>query len=274
MKTILVPTDFSGVANNALEYAMALASGSGAEIVILNVYHMPVPAGEMPLALVSPQEIVGHSTERIEELESAMRIMSQGKFHVRSLLRQGFAAEEIVSVAKEINADLVVMGRKGATSSVAVLVGSVATAVLRKSKTPVLTIPSKARFKPVKNIALAFDYNNEPGDQVTELLKSLAKLFKAQIQVVNIVGPEEIPGMQAAIAGVRLEDGLATIPHQLHFKEGEDVVHELRKFIRVNQSDWLVMIPHTYNFLNNLFHKSITRQAAFHIEIPLLTIHD
>lgn len=274
MKTILVPADFSDSANFAMEYAIELAALSGAEIVILNVYHMPLPAGEMPLALVSPQEILGHSTKRIKELESAIRTMSQSRFQVRSLLRQGFAAEEIIVAAEEIKADLIVMGIQGTTSSAAVLMGSVATSVIRKAKTPVLTIPLNTQFKPVRNIAFAFDYNNEPGDKATEQLKTYAKFFNAEIQVVNIVGPEEVPSMESVIAGVKMEDSLATTPHNLHFPAGADVVHELKKFVRANQSDWLVMIPHTYNFLDRLFHKSVTKQAAFQIETPLLTIHD
>lgn len=274
MKTILVPTDFSDSANNAMEYALELASLSGAQIVMLNVYHMPLPAGEMPLALVSPQEILGHSTERIKELESAIRITAQGKFQVQSLVRQGFAAEEIVIAAEEIKADLIVMGIKGSTSSAAVLMGSVATAVIHKGKTPVLTIPVQVRFSTVRNIAFAFDCNNEPGDRPIAQLKAYAKLFNAGIQVVNIVEPEEVPDMKSAIAGVKLEDQLAATRHNLYFPAGTDVVQELKKFVRANHSDWLVMIPHTYNFLDGLFHKSVTKQAAFRMEVPVLTIHD
>jgi nucleotide-binding universal stress UspA family protein len=273
MKTILVPTDFSACAGNAMEYALELASLSGAQIVILNVYHMPLPAGEMPLALVSPQEIIGHSNEQIRELENAIRSTSQGRFPVRSLTRQGFASEEIVNVADEIKADLIVMGIKGTTSSAAVLMGSVATTVSRKGKTPVLIIPDKVRFQPVRNIAFAFDYKAEPGDNAAAQIKAYAKFFNAGIQVVNIAEPEEVPDTNMAIAGVRMEDKLATTRHHLYFTEGTDVAEELIKFVRTHHSDWLVMIPHTYNFPGALFHKSITKQTAFHLEIPLLTIH-
>ncbi len=257
-----------------MEYAIELAAMSKAKIVILNVYHMPLPAGEMPLALVSPQEIIGHSTERIKELESAINIMAYGRFKVESLLRQGFAAEEIVVAAEEVNADIIVMGIQGTTSSAAILMGSVATTVISKVKTPVLTIPGKVRYSPVKNIAFALDYKNEPGDNAIEQLKAVADFFNAGLQVINIVGPDEVPDLEMASVGVRMEDKLEATKHNLFFPVGTDVVQELKKVVQAEHSDWLVLIPHEHNFFGRLFHKSVTKHSAFQIEIPLLTIHD
>lgn len=274
MKTILVPTDFSDHASNALDYAIQLAIKSGANLVLMNVYHLPLPAGELPLALVSPQEIVSHSNARITELENSVRKTSAGKFHVKSIVKQGFAAEEIVSAASGINADVIVMGIKGSTSALSVAMGSITTDVIRRSHTPVLSVPASAAYSPVKNLAFAFDYSNEPDERVSEQLKAFAKFFDAQIQVVNIIGPEEIPGMQSAIAGVRMEEKLESAKHKLYFPVGTDVIHELDKFIRAHHSDLLVMVPHEYNFLSGLFHTSTTKQAAFRINTPLLTIHE
>lgn len=274
MKTILVPTDFSAAADNAVEYAIKLAAQSGANIVLMNVYHLPMPAGEMPLALVSPQEIISHSDARIRELETIVEVKSTGKFKVQTLVKQGFAAEEIVEAASAVNADLIVMGIKGTNSALGAAIGSVTTAVIKHSKTPVLSIPDSVVYKPVKYIAFAFDYNNEPGDRVTDQLKYYAEFFDATIQVINVVGSEEVPSLQMASAGVKMDDKLASTNHNLHYAEGTDVVQELKKFIQTSHSDWLVMIPHEYSFLKGLFHRSSTKQAAFNIDTPLLTIHD
>jgi nucleotide-binding universal stress UspA family protein len=274
MKTILVPTDYSDCANNALEYAIALAKTTGASITILNVYHLPAPAGEVPLMLISPAEILNVNKDRLKGLENAVCLACEGKLKVKSVLRQGFAAEEIGIVATEEKADLIVMGIKGSSSAVSTMMGSVATEVTKKVTQPVLVVPAEYSFRPVKKMVFAFDYISEPGEQATLQLKKYAELFSAELQIVNIVGKEEVPTLANAIAGVRMDDSLVGTPHQLFFQEGTDVIDELSNFIKTHDTDWLIMIPHNHVFLYRLFHKSTTKHAAFRINIPLLTIHE
>lgn len=274
MKSILVPTDYSPCANNAMEYALELAKATGASITLLHVYHVPVPAGEVPLMLISPAEIIDSSAGRLKELKDAIRLSTEGKINVTSVHRPGFAADEISIAAGEINADLIVMGIKGSTSSAAVFMGSVTTSVIRNAKVPVLSVPENARFSLIKNIAFAFDYAAAPGKRTTEELRKYADLFSATIQVVNIVDPAEKLTLRAATAGVMMEEALEATPHQLFFTEGTNVAEALHRFTLKHYTDWLVMTPHNYSFFSGLFHKSATRRAAFHTEIPLLTIHD
>ena len=268
MKNILVPTDFSDAANNALEYAIQLAGATGAAIELLNVYHLPLPAGEMPLLLVAPHDILWHSNKRLRELEESIRIAAEGKIKVSSTAREGMAADEIIAVAKEKKSDLIVMGNVGSTSALTVLMGSVTTAIARKSTVPVLSVPLVARYRPVKNLVFAFDYKKEPKDATIAYLKSVSQTLGAEFKIVNVVKPHSEP--ENMVIGSRLLDAA----NGLSFSVSEDIATELDHYTKTHAVDWMAVARHDYDFPENLFHRSTTKQVIFRAEIPILIIHD
>lgn len=268
MKTILVPTDFSEGANNALEYAIQLAMENDFGIILLNVYKLPLPSGEVPMMLVSPHDMLSHSRKRLNELEQSVRTATEGKILVLSKSREGFAAEEIVSVAKDLKTDLIVMGIVGSTSALDILMGSITTAVIKNSSVPVLAVPVTAHYQPVKNIVFAFDYKSEPSETTVRYLKFLSDKFKAELKIINVVDPQS--ESENVVEGA----GLTDVARGVAFKVSQDVVAELDRYLREHKVDWLVMAKHDYHFPENLFHKSVTKRVVFHSAVPILTIHD
>ena len=113
MKTILVPTDYSDVASNALHYAVELAKSSNSKIILLHAYQIPVPTGEVPIMIITPQELEDENTKRINNLKKKITDKTKGKIVIESLVRAGFTVEEITNVIKEKDVDLVVMGITG-----------------------------------------------------------------------------------------------------------------------------------------------------------------
>src|ERR1035438_8203878 len=101
MKTILVPTDYSDTANNALQYAVELAKFSKAKIILLHVYPIPVPVGEAHITVAPFQELKKNNEEKIKKLEKKIIRQVAGKIKVQSITRSGFAVEEIMNVIKE-----------------------------------------------------------------------------------------------------------------------------------------------------------------------------
>lgn len=136
VRTILHPTDFSEPSQAAFALACALARDYGARLVALHVVSIPVfvyGEGYLPTA---PEELLAPAREQLNQLLSP-----QGNVRAEQRLEQGEdAALEIVRVAREINADLIVMGTHGRTGLRRLLMGSVAEQVVRKGPCPVLTM--------------------------------------------------------------------------------------------------------------------------------------
>ena len=141
LKRILLATDFSEHARVALRYAAALAQAFDSEVVLLHVLEtvdllaqLP-PTGEayIPPDFSELQE--QHAREQIEKL-----IAESGIQRVRYVFRRGSAFVEIVTSAREENAELIVIGTHGRGMLAHMLLGSVAERVVRKAPCPVLTV--------------------------------------------------------------------------------------------------------------------------------------
>ncbi len=142
-KTILVPTDFSPQAEQALDYAIEIASKLDATVHVLNVIGIPaLGVPELGVALTSNviDQIVHDNQAALDKLLAARA----GKAKLgEALLRTGDARDEILHVAEEIKADLIVMSTHGRRGVARALLGSVAEMVVRTSPVPVLTVRAK-----------------------------------------------------------------------------------------------------------------------------------
>ncbi len=162
---VLVPTDFSDPANHALRYAIDEAALHHARVTLLHVlpphtgtevYYVtgapvpgpqagfdPVAGGRLGAQPPSPSTVVrhDHSEQALTQLHDLVPDASREMWEVE--VAAGLPAETIVRVARERNADLIVMGTHGRTGLQHVLLGSVAEKVVRLAPCPVLTVRYK-----------------------------------------------------------------------------------------------------------------------------------
>jgi nucleotide-binding universal stress UspA family protein len=137
METILYPTDFSPEAGPALDVAGVLAREGRRRLVILHVERPPLTtlggtAGVPPLSTEYDRERLGEQLRRIQP--------PQAGISVEHRLEYGEPASVILAVARELDANLIVMGTHGRTGLRHLLMGSVAEQVVRQASCPVLTI--------------------------------------------------------------------------------------------------------------------------------------
>lgn len=139
-KNILVPTDLSDGAEEALDYACELARQFGATVHLINVIGIPVlGVPELGVALTSTviDTMVRDNQTALEQLADRKRNLAPiGQI----LLRTGDARDVINQAAKELGADLIVMGTHGRRGVTRALLGSVTETVVRTAPCPVLTV--------------------------------------------------------------------------------------------------------------------------------------
>jgi nucleotide-binding universal stress UspA family protein len=136
--TILHPTDFSERSAYALHLACALARDHGARLVLLHVFERP----SMVYAegITPADDMLNEKKAEFDQLT----VPNVGGGIPERRLVEGDPASEILDIAREIAADLIVMGTHGRTGLSRFLMGSVAEQVVRKAGCPVLTV--KAPF--------------------------------------------------------------------------------------------------------------------------------
>lgn len=112
MQTLLVPVDFSPASTNAATYAANLAKVLNAKLILFHAYMLPTPVSEVPYVMVTAEEMQKENEELISKLADSLHL--QFGVEVQWLVRIGIASDEIKSLIKETDIDLVVMGMKGA----------------------------------------------------------------------------------------------------------------------------------------------------------------
>ncbi len=270
--TILVPTDFSKPAKIAALYAVRIAKKLKANVILLAVI-TPQSAQETLLKKKKlEEEIEKYTQEDGQHLVQEIKREIGGKVDISFRHVVGYPVEEMVETsAIENGADLIVMGTKGATGLKKVVLGSNAVAVIDNSSRPVIAVPGQTEFTQVKKIVYATDMTHLK-DEI-RLIALFARFFNASIKVFHVIG-----GASAKkIVIKKTKDDLikwSRYPKiSFHVSRSAWVAEEVDSFVHDHKADLLTMFTHKLDFYEKLFGKSITRQLAFHAQVPLLTFN-
>ena len=142
-KRILCPTDFSRHSRYALRRAAAMARAAGAEIILFHVLPQPTPAGlnEDSYILTDWRQFMKSEEERAKKaLDREARLELLEGVKVKTMLGAGSPYREIVRLASNRHADLIVISTHGTTGLAHLMLGSVAERVVRLAPCPVLVI--------------------------------------------------------------------------------------------------------------------------------------
>ena len=188
---ILCPTDFSDVSTKAEAYATALAGRYDARLHLLHVDPpTPImsPYGEMPVDIRLFEE---QRDQAEKDLATSRERARAAGVPAEASVRGGHPAREILTVADEFHADLVVIGTHGRGGVEHLLLGSVAEKVMRKAPCPVMVVPagtgpgSDVRFS---RVLCPIDGSASSSDAVSYAV-SLARDTHGRLILVSVVEP-------------------------------------------------------------------------------------
>jgi nucleotide-binding universal stress UspA family protein len=269
MKKILATTDFSVNSWKAIVYAIELGQKLNAEVVILNAYTLPY---SNQTVLISMKEILRESAEQglKEVLSKINHDLKPSGIKITTKAVHGDLLVTIDLMAESEGVDLVVMGTKGATGLKAALLGSNAANVIRNVNCPVIAIPESYNPAPIRHITICADFTSGLESKVEfGMLSEIASAFKSKIQLIHIIDPFDDNQDQRVPVGTNFQQFFPDNEISASVNYNEDVEEGIREFINDNPTDVLVMVRRNYNFLESLFHRSLTRQLAMHTMIPL-----
>ena len=267
MKNILLPTDFSANAANALLFAVQLAKLFDSRLTLLHTYTLSSRSD----MFVSLQGIIQQDAEK-EMLAFCREIPAEVQWE--SKVKQGDTVRSIAAYAEQIETDLIVMGTQGASGLEKVFIGSVTGGVMRQTNIPLLAIPEDYSFRPLQKIVLALAslQINQPEAVITPL-KTLAKKFNSTVLVYHHDQtqkdiPDEIVDAVEWLRGISVS---------ITFDQDEDNINEnISDFVESTGANMLCMVRRKHNgigFFERLFKESVTLTQVFHSEVPLLILH-
>lgn len=271
MKKIIVAVDFSQASRKAAEYAAMFAKSFDAELVLVHGLFAPTPIGDLPGYIpVSLSQLI---EENEASLQTEMEFLVD-KFQVKvdGYVRMGTGSAVIKEIATEVNADLIIMGMKGAGEAGGIF-GSTVTASLKKVKTPVLVVPVNASYFPIKRICYAADFENLPRPKKFHVLETIASKFDSEVKIVHV---QKGNMMHAGEISVKMgsDHFFERMNHSFHKVEDEDVESGISRFLEEHSTDLLVMVAHYHNIFERIFGTSHTKLVTYQTKVPLLVLHD
>ncbi|QSS97686.1 universal stress protein [Psychroflexus sp. ALD_RP9] len=193
MNKILVPTDFSEQANNALKVSAQIAKQHDCEIYLLHLLDLPLdlidPVNEgvgndLPEALFFMKLAHKRFTETFEAFEKELEGI---KVHETVEFNEAF--EGILEISKKHDCDMIVMGSNGAEGLKEIFVGSNTEKVVRHADIPVLVVKESLDISKIKSISFASSLKSSQKSTFTKAI-NLAQSFNAQLKLVYINTPE------------------------------------------------------------------------------------
>jgi nucleotide-binding universal stress UspA family protein len=277
MRKILLPTDFSNNALNAINYALELFKNEKCIFYFLNTYSPAIYSYEYQISsnlymkdIID--EIKKQSEDKLEKIASDVNKKFNNSNHeFKILTAYNTLYNEIKKLLDTYNFDLIVMGTKGASGIKEVLFGSNTVQIIKKAKCPVLAIPSEYKFVKPTQILFPTDYKIDYTDYHLGILKNLANIYKSQVHILN-VSSGKLPSAVEKRNEEKLNNLLSNVNDAYYKFEYQEIPKAIGEFMELNEIHLLMMIKNKHTFLENLFIKPVIHQIGFKLTIPFLVI--
>jgi nucleotide-binding universal stress UspA family protein len=259
MKSIIVPTDFSDTANNAVQYAAALCKDYNLELHLLHAIHIPAIDVNAPISLADTLM----DNERKSTTEKLQKVSNQLVEHYGIAVSIhsdfGLGSDIVIDKSVKIGADMIVMGTSGESGFIRGLLGSVTAGVVGKSEIPVLAIPNEAVYAGFKVAVLGKDNKESIRKEMVETYQ-LIKKHGGRLDVVSVE-----PGADSYTQEVICEEG--GIREVSVWDKSIEV--GLQNYMDKEDASLLVLKHHSRNIIQELFQKSTTKELLKECTIPL-----
>ncbi len=275
MKTIIVPTDFSPVSLNAVNFAADMAMTIDASIILLNVYNIPVTYSEATILLLSVDELKKESETQLEELKEKLIHVTSGKIKVYAEARMGNTIDELEEVCKQIQPFAVVMGAKGKTGLEKIVFGSNTLSAIRHLTFPVICVPPGKEYgKGIKKIGFACDFKQVVETTPVQFIKQMVTEFNAELHILNVDYNNKNFKPETPEQSFLIHNLLEDLKPNYHFINNADVEDGINQFAESNNLDLVITIPKKHKLLEGIFKSSSSRQLVFQSHIPVMCVHE
>lgn len=278
MKKILLPTDFSDNAWNALFTALKLYAGQKSHFCLLNA-HEPNFAnllgdkGKQRLAVIY-DSMDAYSNQELDKVLDYLKKNHKNDNHTFEKVSR---TDDLVSAIKNIigqkDIDTIVMGTQGTTGTKGVFMGSQTVKVIKAIRNrPILAVPEGYDFQELKKIVFPTDYLRPYESFELRPLVDLATAWESRILVFQ-VGLEFLMNDVQKINKKLLTERLKPVKHDFHEVDFKiSIAQGISDFSKGNEADMIALIQYEHTFMEKLIREPVVKNVAFHTKIPLLVL--
>ncbi len=278
-KKILLPTDFSRNAWNAIQYAIELYKNEVCDFYVLNAFNATGYALESMMVPEPGEKIYEEAKEKSEK--GLGRILERLTFRDDNPNHKFFMVSQFNSLLDAIkdlvdkeDIQMIIMGTKGATGARDVVFGSNTVMVMEKSRNcPVMAIPEEASYKDLKEIVFPTDYRmNFKRRELQDIIEA-AKMSTAAIRVLYASDGDPLDDEQENNKKL-LSESFNGLPHTFHIVSNVDPQSAVRCFVESRESDMITFFNRRHSFFGSIFSKPMVKSLGRYAKVPVLALHD
>jgi nucleotide-binding universal stress UspA family protein len=278
MRKILVPTDFSENAMNALEFAIELFKYDISEFFIMHAYQDEIYADDSLLTSKTLDEVTKivskNTNKQLEDILKHIQEISPNPKHTYTTISaNAYLMDEADKIVDQENIDIVVMGTKGKTNDRKLTFGSQTLQVLKYVQCPVLAIPENYKYTQPKHILFPTNFYVPYKRRELKLLNYLATPYRADINMLYISKSENLTLRQKDNKDF-LADVLRDNTINFATVDNKSITNAIHTYIKEHAIDMVVMVNTRHSFLENILFQSTIDEISLYIDIPFLALQN
>lgn len=278
MRKIIIPTDFSENAFNALKYAAELFKHEKNEFFLLHAYADEVFNSGEDITRKFLEEQKGKVKDRVNKELDKLKTRIEEVFpdleHTyQTISAFGLLIDEVNDLAERENADMIITSTRGVTNDRKLTFGSNTLQIIKYVQCPVLSIPENFEYRDLKRILFPSNFMLPYQPRELKIVGSLARAFSAEVELLYVSQfPQQTlrqDNNKQAILGELYE-----VKVEYRHEKMNDKIEAIEKLILEKEIDLLVLVNSRHSYLENLLYTSTIDKIGFNPKIPFLVLQN
>lgn len=276
MKNIVIPTDFSDNAWDAIRYAIKLYDDISARFYILNTFKENTSISRIS----NEGNTSNYKLQEEESIKGLTKIQNHldnyllnDNHEYKTVSRKGHLLSTLKHMVSTKNIDIIVMGTTGAKGAHEMFIGSNAVKVIKGiDLCPVLIVPKNYILNELKNITLAIDLKKNFGVFELNSLMDLQAIHQSKITILHITETNQLNKNEIqhlnTIKSLFKNDSVSVMKKKIDGKIANTIID----FSKKHKMDLICLVNSEKKFIQNLLEEPIVKKVNFLSEIPILTL--
>ncbi|MGC6431030.1 MAG: universal stress protein [Jejuia sp.] len=269
MENVLIPTDFSENAWNAVEYAVNFFENSTCNFYILHVCSNTQKKSQNSNEVhVSCQNQMHDIFFKIEN-----DLTKNEKHKFFKIIDTGYVVGSVRQQVEKNHIDFIVMGTKGASGISKLPLGTNASNVITKVKCATVVVPENAKYSDLKEIAFPTDFLSMYSSRTLEAITNIVETHEASARVLHIKNATTQLNADQEKNKEILDDYLGQNKHSFHFLANKQVETQVQEFVEDRKINLITMLAKNINYFEKILFHPKDPKTKYYTDIPFLVLH-
>lgn len=275
MTNILLLTDYSKNALNAMHYAMQLFANQNCNFYLCHIRKAKHYISDDLMTSGSKSlygALVKDEKQRLKQIVEKLQLKYNNGLHTFHVsVDVDTFIDAIKQNAVHHNIDMIVMGSNGASNAAESIFGSNTLKVIRNIDIPTLVVPENYRYSPIQDVLLPLDsYDLNNGQLFYEFLR-FCKPHKSTLHILRIANKDAPDDNLEELE--HLKEIITDNEFEYHYVKNVPLHFSVNNYLQTHQIDLLVLFEQAESFFDRFFFGSTTTRLSQDLETPLVVYH-